>query len=505
MVTASHNPIQDNGLKLVEPLGEMLVPEYEAHACALANAGNTVTDVEEVINTIMGSFPPSAAGEASVIYAYDTRPSCGGLVEALVEGMLVLEGTTPVAAGEGTTPLLHYMVRAANDAAFGVPSKIGYLTAFADAFAAFVALLPEEKRRESGGSEVVVDPANGVGRPVLEAMKVLSPSLLGFVRLAEWGEEEGEEVRVLNHGCGADFVKTGQKAPAYLEGHPGRAAAFDGDADRVVYFYTHPQTGFCLLDGDRIAVLMADYISGLIKCVGLESELSLAVVQTAYANGGSTKYLRDEVGMEVRFTKTGVKHLHHVAVEYDVGVYFEANGHGTVVFSKQFGQVVEAKLADVVVAGSGEEEEEVVRALRILRLLPKLVNQAVGDAIADMLFVEGILMATGKTVDDWAGMYEDLPNRLTKVAVADRSVFETTNADMQLVAPAGFQEAIDGLVASVGGEGARAFVRPSGTEDVVRVYAEARGREEADALAVAVAGYVYDHAGGRGERVEGFE
>lgn len=32
----------------------------------------------------------------------------------------------------------------------------------------------------------------------------------------------------------------------------------------------------------------------------------------------------------MRCTKTGVKHLHHVAQEFDVGVYFEANGHGTV-------------------------------------------------------------------------------------------------------------------------------------------------------------------------------
>lgn len=27
---------------------------------------------------------------------------------------------------------------------------------------------------------------------------------------------------------------------------------------------------------------------------------------------------------------TGVKHLHHKALDYDIGVYFEANGHGTV-------------------------------------------------------------------------------------------------------------------------------------------------------------------------------
>lgn len=31
---------------------------------------------------------------------------------------------------------------------------------------------------------------------------------------------------------------------------------------------------------------------------------------------------------------TGVKHLHHKAQEYDIGIYFEANGHGTVVYSE---------------------------------------------------------------------------------------------------------------------------------------------------------------------------
>ena len=34
-------------------------------------------------------------------------------------------------------------------------------------------------------------------------------------------------------------------------------------------------------------------------------------------------------------TSTGVKHLHHKALEFDVGVYFEANGHGTVLFSQR--------------------------------------------------------------------------------------------------------------------------------------------------------------------------
>lgn len=56
------------------------------------------------------------------------------------------------------------------------------------------------------------------------------------------------------------------------------------------------------------------------------------VVQTAYANGASTAYLRGQ-GVTVTLALTGVKHLHETAKSFDVGVFYEANGHGSVVFS----------------------------------------------------------------------------------------------------------------------------------------------------------------------------
>lgn len=43
-------------------------------------------------------------------------------------------------------------------------------------------------------------------------------------------------------------------------------------------------------------------------------------------------------------------------------------------------------------------------------------------------------------------------------------------------------------------------MRPSGTEDAVRVYAEAPSQEQADALALEVCQVVFDLAQGVGER-----
>lgn len=45
--------------------------------------------------------------------------------------------------------------------------------------------------------------------------------------------------------------------------------------------------------------------------------------------------------MNVSFAKTGVKFLHHKAAHFDLGTYFEANGHGTVLFSDALGHAIE--------------------------------------------------------------------------------------------------------------------------------------------------------------------
>lgn len=75
---------------------------------------------------------------------------------------------------------------------------------------------------------------------------------------------------------------------------PGqRGCSLDGDADRLMYYYLDDRGQFHMLDGDKIAALVAAFIVDLVKTAGLEEEVRVGIVQTAYANGGSTKYLSE--------------------------------------------------------------------------------------------------------------------------------------------------------------------------------------------------------------------
>ena len=125
-----------------------------------------------------------------------------------------------------------------------------------------------------------------------------------------------------------------------------------------------------------------------------------------------------------------------------------------------------------------------------------------GDAISDLLVVELILAMRDLGVADWNKLYTDLPSRQLKVKIKDRTLIETTDAERRVSKPAELQTQLDALVAAAPGDAAKArsFVRPSGTEDVVRVYAEADTQANADELAIRVSRLVYDLAGGVGDR-----
>ncbi|PKI85946.1 phosphoacetylglucosamine mutase [Malassezia vespertilionis] len=476
MVTASHNPEPDNGVKIVDARGEMLDAAWEPVCTRIANAA-TAEELVQELQHVVDAFQIDLSVPARVVYAWDTRPSSPSLVRAIVDGMDAI-GAEKMDGGLLTTPQLHYLVFAYNTAgtpdAYGEPTEEGYYHKLGDAYLSAT-------QNKPAPVTLVVDCANGVGAKSLQGLEKVVPHDRLPLQLLR---TEMKAPGALNNGCGADFVKTNQKLPAGYdqESHVQQntlLCSFDGDADRIVFYYlTGPpekSENFHLLDGDRIAALAADYLSELVEQSGLD--VQLGCVQTAYANGSSTLYLEKRV--PVAFTPTGVKHLHHEAEKYDIGIYFEANGHGTVLFSKRAMQAIRDAKPSTPAAHA---------AVQQLAGLAAVINQTVGDAVSDMLMVLVILAARQWGPVEWDALYTDLPNRLCKVQVSDRTQFKTTDAERRLTSPAGMQAQIDALVAQY--PLGRSFVRPSGTEDVVRVYAEAAKAEDVAALAKQVTALV---------------
>mmetsp|Transcript_5945 Transcript_5945/g.36829 ORF Transcript_5945/g.36829 Transcript_5945/m.36829 type:complete len:567 (+) Transcript_5945:3033-4733(+) len=471
VITASHNPEQDNGVKLIDPNGGMMDMEWEKYANDLAKA----KDSQGMSTCIRKLFKEEGVllgnhGKACVYIARDTRPSGEELVKAAVAGVTAFS-VQVCRLGILTTPQAHFIVQSANmGRSTSEKTYFEQLTSGANG-------LIEDRSTRTEMEPLLVDCANGVGALKL---KELMEGLAGIsVRLCNVGHG------ALNHLVGADYVQKERVIPLGMseEDAQGRCASIDGDADRLVYFTRAANGKLELFDGDKIATLAAIFIKDLIAELPpvLQRESSVGVVQTAYANGASTHFMKESLSLDVALTPTGVKHLHATAEQYDIGIYFEANGHGTVLFSSNF-------ISKMKQLGTSP-------ARKILHLY-SIINQTVGDALSGILMVEIILMLKGWSLRDWSAVYEDLPSRQLKVKVEDRTRILTSCAETRCISPPGLQEEIDKIVAQV--ERGRAFVRPSGTEDVVRIYAEASDQKSADWLALKIAHATHHLAGGVG-------
>lgn len=187
MITASHNPGHDNGLKLVDPSGEMLESSWEKIATDLVNIddGELVPKLRKIIKEleIDENLP------ATIILGRDTRISSPRLANCAIEGINACRATLRD-FGIVTTPQLHYLVASINtNGSYGEPSLSGY---YQKLTAAFKNIRGNCSDNGNYLAKIQLDAANGVGAL---AIKQFQENLKGFLDIDIYNDGNGE----LNH------------------------------------------------------------------------------------------------------------------------------------------------------------------------------------------------------------------------------------------------------------------------------------------------------------------
>lgn len=229
----------------------------------------------------------------------------------------------------------------------------------------------------------------------------------------------------INANCGSTHMDELKARVVYEKADIG--LAFDGDADR---FLAVDEQG-SIVDGDQLMAICGNYMKqkGTLK--------KNTIVVTVMTNLGFT-IMGNECGIHVESTKVGDRYVleNMVANGYNLGG--EQSGH--IIF---------------------------------------LDDNTTGDGLLSALHVLQVMVDTGKTLSELAGVMEVYPQALVNAKVPNHK--KEHYMEYSEIA-----DAIAALEQKFHGEG-RVLIRPSGTEPLVRVMIEGKDQKEIDREAVKLA------------------
>ncbi len=283
----------------------------------------------------------------------------------------------------------------------------GYATQLAGAFASLAA---------SSSLSLAIDCANG-------AASQLAPDVLGRLGFDPLVLSNQPDGRNINLDCGSTHPDA--LARAVVEHGCRLGAAFDGDADRVV-FVDHRGT---VVNGDAVLLIAARRLAQTGQLPGQ------AIVATVMSNLGLERALRAD-GITVHRCPVG-----------DRSVWVEMQARGASLGGEQSGHIIQS------------------------RLLPT------GDGLATALTILTAVAESGRDLADLAADLVPLPQVLVNARVGRRVPLDDLPGVTRAIADA--EGELDG--------NGRVLVRYSGTEALLRVMVEGTDQATIERLAAGIA------------------
>ncbi|KAG0438605.1 putative phosphoacetylglucosamine mutase [Dictyocoela muelleri] len=583
LLTASHNPLCDNGIKLIDHNGDMFDTHWEEMCDNAVNCDDQ--DLYSVLNKIHRKVGNSCilgnGVKGKIIVGRDTRDS-GIRLTNVVKNILSNFNCTVFDVGLVSTPQMHFVVRNAN--LNGVIDPKAYFENISNCYYSLIDIFNSHdsegdnskgdksnddkfddnnfdnadsnyndtktyamhknenyklkklhEQKTNLKTKIIIDTANGISSYIFEELN----KFIELENLIIWNNEN----KKLNFECGAEFVKNKMRAPVgfdvndifskYIEKNNNEnnndednneknnkdeiynaheignenslidkdhiCLAFDGDMDRLIFFKSIPT--FQLFDGDKITATLALFFSK-----NISKDLSLGCILSHYSNESALKFISSICKVEI--SSTGIKNFVKKARHFDVGIYFEPNGHGGVVFSEKAKRYYSEKG---------------------LECLWKIFDPSIGDPLADFLILEALSInysffeeKINKKVKDENKINEndincdECDNQISLLRILQMPLYSPcpvrninvytkgfTNLildnENKIISHKNLALRIENLAGKFEG---KVFIRSSGTENLIRVFTQAKTKEECDLLCLKSAQAVYECCGGIGDYPE---
>ena len=407
--------------------------------------------------------------KAKVLVSRDTRISGQMLEYALIAGLLSV-GIEVLELGVITTPGLSYLVRAQGaDAGVQISASHNPVQDNGIKFFGSDGLKLSDAKEEE--IEALIDaPEDTLPRPSAEGLGTVTNYHEGSSKYLQFIEntlpEDLSGIKVVVDGAngassalisrlfadlGVDFTTIATHPDGLnINDHVGAThteklqeevvkqgaqlgLAFDGDADRCIAVDENGNE----VDGDHIMYVIGNYLAdhGRLK--------KDTIVTTVMSNLGFTKALE----------RKGLKNVRTQVGDRYVSEEMRANGYNL----------------------GGEQSGHVI--------ISDYHNT--GDGMLTGLHLLNVMKDTGKSLSELLVDFKEYPQTLINVPVKDKKTWKDHQAIL---------DAIDTVEKELGDDG-RIFVRPSGTQDLLRVMTEAPTQELADKYSEQVANIVKQEMG----------